>query len=103
MADYRFVKSYEQRRLNKFWSTFPKFHIDHWCQLLEDEQNMFSNFKYEKAIEMLKNALKKMHVEKLIAEDELYNLLKMLDSPDIENNYVVLSVMKRLKKTKFKK
>jgi hypothetical protein len=104
MGDYKFVMSYEKRRLNSFWRTFPKgISIDDWLEMIQDEANIWSNFDYVKATEILRNALKKLHIEKLITENELYNMLEMLDSPDSENKYIVLCVMQKVKKTKFKK
>jgi len=104
MADYKFVKSYEKRRLNDFWEEcWPIWDIDKWYDLIKKDEDVWSNFQMEYHIDLVKDALKKMTLEKLITEDTLYNMLAMADSPDQENVYMVLSVMQKLKKTKFKR
>ena len=103
MADYKFNKKFEQRRLNDFWDLhWPVIKIEKWYKVLEEERN-WSNFQMESLTTLLADALKKMTLEKLITEDKLYNMLEMVESPDPENVYVALLVIQQIKITKFKR
>lgn len=104
MADYKFNKHFEQRRLTDFWyEVWPIWKVAQWDEIIKSENNTWANFEREYHIDLVKDALKKMTLEKVITEDTLYNMLAMADSPDQENVYMVLSVMQKLKKTKFKR
>ena len=97
-----FDKKYDKKQLNHFWTKIwpPKLTIEQWLTFLSIKCRRTSK-NYHK--NMVINGLKKLCLEKCITESELHNLIEMTMSPDDENKYIVLSVMKSYKKTKFKR
>lgn len=100
-----FNTHYEKKKLAGFWSkqwNGKRYSIDDWLNLISDT-NTRVNLHTADAMVKLKNGLKKMHLEKWITEQELNNLTDMLESSDDGNKYMALLVMKKYKKTKFKR
>lgn len=95
-----FDKSFEKKRLRNFWTEFwPYIPTEVWLNRVTSLNPTI----HKTYINKLKDGLRKLTLEKKITESELFNLLDMLNSSDGENKIVVLCVMQKYKKTKFKK
>lgn len=97
----KFDKSVEKKRLRNFWTEKWFYNsIEDWMTSMNIHTNWYNS---NRTIPLIKDGLKKLTLEKKITEQELFNLLDMLDSSDDENKTIVLLVMQKYKKTKFKK
>ena len=95
-------KTQHKKRYKQFWRNhWVKLSIQEWIDLLTGKK--ISVFGTERPKIMVTQAVEKLKLERKITEEEASNLLAMLQSPDSDNKYMALCIMRKYKPKEFKR
>lgn len=97
-----------KRKYKQFWRNhWIKYSINDWVEALSKDVGIYhrndNSLKKDKAVKLLTGALIKLQLEKKINKEEATNLRDMLNSPDSDNHFLALSIIRKYKPKEFKK